>query len=420
MISDSQIKSAIKSAKSGNRRIELRDPGDRGGGRLTLVVRDMKSHTACEWYAAYYRDGKRRLVKIGAYPTQSLSEARTQFREEFAPIIMTGVEPHNRFARSQHKNSPDISVRSLFTAYVDHLKRAGKPHWYKAERMLLKGRDSVVDAIGADRPAKLIDSDTIVSHLAAIHSRGAIATAHNVRACISAAYSFGMKSEHNYTRREVIGKWGIKANPVAAIPTDTSAIRALDRYLSVREFKVFWEWLEKNRERSEMALALQLMMATGQRVQEILRISDRSYDRAEHLIVWDKTKNGLPHSIPLPKIAIGILRSLSTNTFGLFFPNRFDPSQPALYTSPNKLCQLYFKETQAETFTPRDLRRTWKTLAGRAGVSKEMRDQLQNHARRSDVSSRHYDRYDYLAERRIAMGQWEAFMMRVLNGEIDI
>jgi hypothetical protein len=44
------------------------------------------------------------------------------------------------------------------------------------------------------------------------------------------------------------------------------------------------------------------------------------------------------------------------------------------------------------------LRRTWKTLAGNAGISKEMRDRLQNHSK-GDVSSRHYDRYDYLVER---------------------
>ena len=39
---------------------------------------------------------------------------------------------------------------------------------------------------------------------------------HNVRAFIGAAYSFGMKSEHNYISRDAIAKWGIKTNPVAA------------------------------------------------------------------------------------------------------------------------------------------------------------------------------------------------------------
>jgi hypothetical protein len=61
-----------------------------------------------------------------------------------------------------------------------------------------------------------------------------------------------------------------------------------------------------------------------------------------------------------------------------------------------------------------DFNKPWKTLAGQAGISKEMRDRLQNHIRTSDVSSRHYDRYDYLSERRNAMEQWDLFMDRIL------
>ena len=55
--------------------------------------------------------------------------------------------------------------------------------------------------------------------------------------------------------------------------------------------------------------------------------------------------------------------------------------------------------------TPRDLRRTWKTLAGLAGVSKADRDALQNHGAR-DVSARHYDRYDGMREKRAAVDAW--------------
>lgn len=49
--------------------------------------------------------------------------------------------------------------------------------------------------------------------------------------------------------------------------------------------------------------------------------------------------------------------------------------------------------------TNRDMRRTFKTLAGKAGLTQEIRDRLQNHAR-FDVSSRHYDRYSYMDEKR--------------------
>jgi hypothetical protein len=64
------------------------------------------------------------------------------------------------------------------------------------------------------------------------------------------------------------------------------------------------------------------------------------------------------------------------------------------------------------------VRRTFKTLAGDAGLSKEMRDRLQNHAKGTDISSKHYDRYDYLSERRAAMAKWETYLGLVLSGDV--
>src|SRR5208282_5901909 len=146
-------------------RVELRDMGNRGSGRLTLIVRGFDGNTACEWYALYYRNRKRRLTKLGVYPTLSLAEARSRFRQEYAPAIMAGTQPQNKFTRAQHRGAPDISVRSLFTAYVDYLKQSGKGVWYQVERILLKRMDNAADALGADRPAKSIEAETIVSHL---------------------------------------------------------------------------------------------------------------------------------------------------------------------------------------------------------------------------------------------------------------
>jgi hypothetical protein len=40
--------------------------------------------------------------------------------------------------------------------------------------------------------------------------------------------------------------------------------------------------------------------------------------------------------------------------------------------------------------------------------------------KKSDVSTRHYDRYDYLAERRAAMKEWNAFMQQILAGEFNV
>ena len=65
--------------------------------------------------------------------------------------------------------------------------------------------------------------------------------------------------------------------------------------------------------------------------------------------------------------------------------------------------------------TNRDLRRTWKTLAGKAGVTKEVRDRLQNHALH-DVGSKNYDRWHYMPEKREGMARWDVFTRALLNG----
>jgi integrase len=64
--------------------------------------------------------------------------------------------------------------------------------------------------------------------------------------------------------------------------------------------------------------------------------------------------------------------------------------------------------------TNRDLRRTWKTLAGQAGISKEIRDRIQNHTLQ-DVSSKSYDRWNYMPEKRAAMKKWNSFVKAMLT-----
>ncbi|MGY4403955.1 hypothetical protein ACVIYL_004758 [Bradyrhizobium sp. USDA 3315] len=72
------------------------------------------------------------------------------------------------------------------------------------------------------------------------------------------------------------------------------------------------------------------------------------------------------------------------------------------------------KDVHFPATTNRDLRRTFKTLAGKAGVPKEIRDRLQNHALQ-DVSSKHYDRWHYMVEKRAGMAKWDRFVRALLK-----
>ena len=64
-------------------------------------------------------------------------------------------------------------------------------------------------------------------------------------------------------------------------------------------------------------------------------------------------------------------------------------------------------------FQPRDLRRTWKSRAGDAGIDRFTRDLIQQHAQ-TDTGSKHYDRYDYLPQMREAMNKWEIWLRNAI------
>ena len=65
-------------------------------------------------------------------------------------------------------------------------------------------------------------------------------------------------------------------------------------------------------------------------------------------------------------------------------------------------------------FIPKDIRRTVKSRMGEIGVSKDIRDRLHNHALH-DVSSKHYDRYDYLQPKKDAMTVWATWLEDVIS-----
>jgi integrase len=423
MITESQIKAALRNARTGGKKsTQLTDDGERGAGRLALLVRPFRDRATAEWYAIYYRAGKRVTTKISTYPTLSLGEARKEFREKFAPTISTGGQPVGSHARNRASATEGrVTVRELFEAYVNDMKRSGKRSWTQAARILLTSMaGSAVDSMGGDRPAAGIEPDDVVPFLARIHERGSVVMAGQARAYIGAAFAFGLASAFDYTRKGTGTDWGIKANPILAIKADAEAHRTRDRFLAPVEFRLFWNWLSEYRGKSGVAPAAQLMLATGQRAEEILRIgSESSYSAQQKMINWKKTKNGRPHSIPLPPQAVDILDKLPVNAHGLYFPGRDDAATPALHGGIKALIRKFRLETGTAHFMARDLRRSWKTLCGQAGISKDMRDRLQNHSRSGDVSSRHYDRYEYLVEKRAAVAQWGAYLDRILTGELD-
>jgi len=418
MITEAAIKAAMKRLPaSGKKGVELRDTGPRGAGRLVISIRMRDQRFTVEWYAQWWRDEKRKMLKFGTFPEMTVAEARTTFQKDYQPDLLAGRDPVGPKARRERRG---VTVKDLFEAYVDYLKARNRPSHKMAHHCLL-GRLGAVHDLGPTKRAADICPEDIRSHLSKVHGRGAIVKARDARAYLHAAFAWALKSANDYTSDAGATNWGIKFNPVSAVPADRSeeANRAGDRHLTPAEFRQFWEWLQRNRRAYVGAGVLLLTGATGQRVTEFLTFEEIGYDRAEKMADWSKTKNGMPHAIPLPPQAVAVLDDIMPNKHGFFFPHAAKPDQSASVAAVEKVVKKYLKDHPAVPhFTPRDLRRTWKTLSGAAGVSKEVRDRIQNHAR-NDVSSKHYDRYDYLKEKRAGMEMWSAYLSRILAGELD-
>lgn len=268
-----------------------------------------------------------------------------------------------------------------------------------------------------NRPAREIETEEIVEVLRPIYDRGSRTMADHGRSYVRAAYSWAMKSELDY-RQPVSRRFGIVHNPAAGIPTEPKI--AGTRWLTEEEFVCLYNWLDNPSSpvHPSYPRAIQLIMLTGQRVQEIARLNIRQWDEEAQILDWSTTKNDQPHAIPLPSMANDLIKSITPNRHGWFFPSAKDPSRPVDHTTLYAFTWRHRDRGLIPYATNRDLRRTWKTLAGKAGLPKEIRDRIQNHAIR-DISSKHYDRWDYMREKREAMETWDGFVRALLKTGVN-
>jgi integrase len=389
VITDAAIKAAIRDTSGGRKTsVTLSDHSPRGKGRLVLLVRP----GVAEWYAQRYVGGKRKLSKIGTYPDVSLAAAR----DRFAKGGDLAAEPAQQHVESEK------SFRAMLDAYADSRSDI-RPDSVRNIRRIAELTLSIVDG---GRPAASIKPEDIIAVIKPVYDRGAKSNADKFRAYLGSAFRWAMRSTYDYRSKKQID-WGIRINPVDAIARDKEAAGVGARWLQVGEFVEYLAHLDDPTVASvELRNVIKLIMLTGQRAEEIIKIRPENWDSEARVITWPKTKNGRPHAIPVCARAAAILDGITPGRGGWMFPNKIRDDRP---TRPHSLMAVHNRYTKAQgcaRFTSRDLRRTWKTLAGEAGISKADRDLLQNHVK-NDVSSKHYDRYDAMREKRAAVDVWQ-------------
>lgn len=374
---------------------------------------------------------KRRFMKLGSYPETSLAEARKRCRDARS-LVQAGKDPQIERDRQQAEERQLLAevernaeierntgtVKQLFDAYIAHLKGKGTSTAKDVENLYKR---DIKKAIGGKKARNVTPRD-VRDILEAIFDRGAKTRANRAHAYMRAAFSFGIRADHSFGS-EAEAAFHLETNPVRDIQKPTTE-QPGDRDLSETEVRNLWSRLDTAGMQHATKTALRLLFATGgQRVEEVLGMRWDEVDFEKKL--WElksgRTKNGRPHVVPLSNLAIELIKSMKPLANGEFvFPNSRGPERhyhpDSLGKAVRRFCEGSENNDGFPAFTPRDIRRTVKSRMGEIGIAKEVRDRLQNHALQ-DVSSKHYDRYDYLEPKQTAMTRWTNWLEGVIRGD---
>ncbi|WP_367256183.1 tyrosine-type recombinase/integrase [Pseudomonas sp. stari2] len=392
MLTDKQL----RAMKAGPSDYTISDSkGSRGDGALYVKV---KTTGVKEFYHVRFVNQKKRRKKLGNWPALSLADARQLCNA----------------ASEQDLSGASLSV--LLDSYVAKLKEEGAASHDDVKWSFKKYVTEPHPEV-AKLPASLVEPGHIRDILSKMIQAGVTTFTNRVRARLHAAFQHGLNQENNpreYLKDAV--QFGLKHNPVTGVPVQKDWERSGERALSVKELGVLWNLLPEELSLVTSELIKFLIATGGQRPTQLLS-SDRSMYHKDHVLIRDakgKVGERTVHTVPLNALALGCLERLSMITAENKYPFSGKDLTESIHTNSlsRAVSKLYsrHKSDFAGPFTLRDIRRTCKTLMGVAGISKEIRDRIQGHAF-SDVSSKHYDRYDYFKEKQAALNAWAAWLV---------
>jgi integrase len=191
---------------------------------------------------------------------------------------------------------------------------------------------------------------------------------------------------------------------------------ARDRILSDDELRALWTALDDCG--GEIAAAIRCaILPGGQRFRQMLRAKWTDYDRqAQTLLLTDpKGKRKRAAVLPVsPLLARELAILASPNGRGDCIYSTTGGKKPIHHTTISSEIGAIAKlgSGSDSAYRPGDIRRTAETRLQALGISRDVRAQLLSHGRSSGVQARHYERYNFLDERRAALKVWEPSGLR--------
>jgi integrase len=242
------------------------------------------------------------------------------------------------------------------------------------------------------------------------------------------------------TYRVMMSMWswadqaGIFSDDYSEKPSPFSKTKTPDRVksrahvLKPEELRVVWAAMEDTP--YPFGPYFKMLTLTAQRRQEVagMEWQEISWSDEVWLIPEHRTKNGLPHLVPLTPTMMAILRNLRDNRISdrfVFTTTR--ESSISGFSKAKRTLDAKAAErlaggidggsgtemplTEIALWRVHDLRRTASTIMPSLGVSREVVDKLLNHVSGEFKGvSGVYNRYEYLPEKRDALLKWDRYL----------
>ena len=365
----------------------------------------------------YTIDGRQRLKAIGDWPAWGLEQARTEARRLFQGV-QSGHDPLE--AKRRRKAEPTIAdlAKDWLDRYASGLKSEAAIRGYITNDLLPGiGKMKVSDV----RRRDVIE---IIEAKAEATPRAAAQVLLYARRLLDFA----------------VDREFIPANPLAGLKPGSITVKGKRdplrpvtraRILDQDEIRTFWTNVEAVGLHRLTALALKLVLVTGQRPGEVAGMHTSEIDGD----VWTipaarRGKTDTAHTVHLTATAKAIIAEAQAELERLA-PRRIVPASGHIFEAwPGRpvtnaaLARAVDRAAAAlgakdapgiGRWTPHDLRRTMRTGLSACRVRPDIAELTIGHGKKGIVAI--YDLHGFEAERRAAMLAWEARLLAIIAGE---
>jgi integrase len=384
---------------SGDRR-EVWDVGNPGFG-----IR-IGSQGDVSFQYLYRTGGKSRRYTLGKFPLVSLHAARMEFHKA-ALMVAEGRDPAQEKANAKVAQNEAVTVRLLCDEFVERYAKIHKRSWLEDARKLQR---DVVPLLGK-KLAQDVTRKDIGSLLDAKMDAGSPVAANRLQALLSKLFAWAVERGH------------MDSSPCTGVRKPARET-SRDRVLQHAEIFPLWHALDSGQNVGMHIVtrrALQVMLMTGQRKGEVLKMRWEHVDGTGEGWVWNipaaNAKNAKRHRVPLHGDVIALLEGLrkemAHSATGLTspwcFPSPSRPLQHLSLTGPDHALREELKRPDGPLkglahFTPHDCRRTVATGLSVLGFPRLIVQKVLNHV--DTTTTAVYDRYGYDKEKREALDQW--------------